>query len=331
VSRPAGGRVEINLGKLCNNRCVFCISGDLRDRKGPWMPIEEVKEELRHFYLRGCRSLGFLGGEPTVYPHILECVGYARSLGYSRISLCSNGTRLSDPGFCRSLVSAGMTRVTLSVHSHRQELEDLITGVPGNFARKLAAVSNLLALSREGLLPDKLSLNPVLSRRTLGEMGGYVLFYSGLGVRDIRFNYIWPPDEWEQGHPEARAWVPAYREAMPEILRILLLNEKRWGLRLSFGGVPRCALSLVVSPRLGRYLAAKYLDEASLDPPNEVSSPHDRGGRERFLWQERKRDVLKTMAPSCRSCRHFSGCEGIWRTYVRLYGFGEFKPLGEHP
>lgn len=326
IPRGTPRRLEINLGLLCNNRCVFCMSSKLRDAKSPWAPVGKVKDELAHFYGEGCRSVGFLGGEPTVYPHLLECVAFAKRLGYARIAICTNGTRLSDAAFCRRLVSEGVTRVTLSVHSHRAEIEDrLITRVPGNFARKLAAIRNLLALVREGHLRDNVSLNPVLSRKTCREMADYIVFFSGLGVRDIRFNYIWPEGDAEDD-PE---WIPAFRDAVPEIVRLLILNETRFRLRLTFGGVPPCTLRLAgISERLLEHLAGKYLDEASYDPATQVSRPGAGAeSSQRFVWQEEKRNVLKAMSPECGSCRHFSGCEGVWKTYVRLYGFEEFKPL----
>ncbi|MBI5630745.1 MAG: radical SAM protein [Elusimicrobia bacterium] len=318
--------VEINLGHLCNNRCAFCMSGRDRDLKGPWAEAERVVAELELFRKQGCDSVGFLGGEPTAYPRLEECVRAARRLGYRRVAICSNGTRLADAAFCRRLAQAGLTRATLSVHSRRAQIEDeRITKVPGNLARKIAAVENLAGLRREGLLPDGLALNPVLCRPNLEDMEGYVAFFSRKGVRDIRFNYIWPEGE-AKGDP---AWVPRLSEAAPRLARLILLNEARWGLHLSFGGVPRCVLGLSgLSPRLARGLAGKYLDEGARDEPNAVSLP-ERGAAalERFIWQENKRDRLKAKGPRCGSCRHFSACEGVWRTYAELYGFDELAPM----
>ena len=155
-------RVEIHLGTLCNNLCVFCMSSMNRDGHEPWAAPERVREELRHFRAEGCRSAGFLGGEPTVYPHIVESIAYAREIGYERISLCTNGTRLSDPAFCGALTEAGLTRVTLSVHSHRAEVEDgMITGVPGNLARKIAAT-----FASTGTNSKRSSLPPLISAST---------------------------------------------------------------------------------------------------------------------------------------------------------------------
>jgi len=319
-------RIEVHLGTRCNSRCVFCMSSINRDAKEPWAGLPRVKEELRHFYAEGCRAAGFLGGEPTVYPHIVDCVAYARKLGYAKIVICTNGMRLADPAFCRRLVEAGLTRVTVSVHSHEPEIEDrLIMRVPGALARKVRAVRNLVALRGRGLLPGDISLNPVLCRPTLGGLGGFVRFFAALGVGDVRFNYIWPHGE-VAADP---AWTPSYREAMPAVVRLLLVNEKKPLLRLSFGGIPKCALKLArVPPRLLEYLWSKYLDEGGFDPGNDVSMATKQGPlRDRFVWQQVKRDVLKTMGPDCGRCRHQKRCEGVWASYAALYGFTELVPL----
>jgi cyclic pyranopterin phosphate synthase len=322
-------RVEIHIGPLCNNKCVFCVSSQARDDRDPWARAETVKRELEHFRAQGCGAVGFLGGEPTVYPWIEECVAHAKKIGYERIALCTNGTRFSDADFCRRLVENGMSRVTISAHSHRPEVEDgMITLVPGNLEKKIAGIRNLMKLRAQGLLKDNVSLNPVLCRPTMKSMEEYLAFYCSLGIEDVRFNFIWP----EGAVGEDPAWVPRFSEAMPYILRAILRNEKRPGLHLTFGGVPKCALAGAgLSDRLREHIAEKYLDEATNDPDNDVSvvSGADPGLRPptRFVWQEMKRNMLKTRGEGCRDCRHYERCEGIWKTYVKLYGFDEFVPV----
>lgn len=319
-------RVEIKLGDLCNNRCPFCVSARLRDSKAPWTPLARVREELAAFRAKGCDAVGLLGGEPTVYPWIVEAVATAQELGYARIALCTNGTRLSDPDFCERLVSAGLTRVTVSLHSQRPEIEDgVMTRVPGNHARKLAGIRNMLAFCSRGLMRDGVSLNPVLNRHNLRGMREYLVFAKKLGVADVRFNYICP-DDLLRGW---REWVPSFREAAPEIVKAIVFNERRIGLRLTFGGMPRCALFWAgVTPRLAMTLADRYLDEATYDPDNDVSIPSASGGRgDRFVWQQRKKDVLKMRGPRCGECRHAAGCEGVWATYAEIYGLEELSPV----
>ncbi|MFA6316115.1 MAG: radical SAM protein [Elusimicrobiota bacterium] len=325
VPRTPPKRIEIHLGARCNNRCVFCMSADRRDKHEPWAGLERITAELEHFRRAGCTMVGFLGGEPTVHPHILEAVAHAKKLGYERIALCTNGTRLADKAFCLRLADAGVTRVTVSVHSHLAEVEDALTRVPGNHAKKVAGIRNLAALRRAGRFPDNISLNPVFSRRNMRTLKEFVLFFAGLGVDDVRFNFIWPHGE----VPADRTWIPSYREAMPHAVRLMLLAEKR-AVRshVTFGAVPKCMLRLAgVSGRLLDRLASRYLDEAVFDPSNEVSLANMEGRPEdRFSWQEVKRDVFKTMSPRCRECRFYGGCDGVWKSYAELYGLGELEP-----
>lgn len=313
--------LELNVGMACNNRCLFCMSAGVRPSERRWLPLEKAKAELRLFYERGCRSLGFLGGEPTAYPHLVEAVRFARELGYRRMALCTNGTRLADAAFVDRLVSAGVTRFGLSVHSHRPEVEAELTGLPGNLERKLAGLGHLLRWKALGRLPDNVSLNPVLNRRNMDDLESYLAFFGERGVDDVRFNFIWP-----QGRVERdRSVVPSYSEAMPQILRAMLRAELDPKVRLSFGGVPSCMLKRAgrgLSPGLLERLAERYLSEDG-DLPTQVSLR----GEDRFDWKRRRTRTLKTRAPACRLCRYRRSCEGVWGTYAALYGLGELSPV----
>ncbi|MBW2262673.1 MAG: radical SAM protein, partial [Deltaproteobacteria bacterium] len=110
--------LELNLGKLCNNRCIFCLDGSAPRESRKWVPARRAAGELERARQEGTTSLGLLGGEPTAHPEILEIVGMAKELGFQRIALTSNGLKLSNPGLSRALVEAGVTRFSLSVHAH---------------------------------------------------------------------------------------------------------------------------------------------------------------------------------------------------------------------
>lgn len=313
--------LELNVGLACNNRCLFCMSGDARAPERRWLPAEAAREELRRFRDLGCTSVGFLGGEPTAYPHIVEAVGWAKELGYRRVALCTNGMKLSDEAFVDALLNAGATRFTISLHSHLAEVEDKLTEVPGNFARKIKGLKTLLARKAAGRLHDNVSLNPVLNRRTYLDMAGYIEYFRGLGVDDIRFNYIWP----QARVTGDKSMIPSYREAMPQIARAVLLNERRWKMTISFGGVPPCMLrwsGLSMSPRAAAHFAERYFDESGVDLSTRVSANGDR-----FDWRERKRDRMKIHAPACSGCLWHQRCDGVWKTYADMWGFDEMVPV----
>ena len=315
--------VEINPGRLCNNKCIFCMSGEERDDHEPWADPARMKAEIKARFDAGARSLGFLGGEPTMYPHILECMAFARDLGYRRIALCTNGMRLADPKFLGQALEAGLSRVTMSLHSHIPEVEERLVGVPKILEKKLEALRALLEARGRGLLVHGVSLNPVLCRLNAPHMEAFARFFKAMGVDDIRFNFIWP----ESRVSNDKTVVPRFKDVVPHALRLILVNEKEIKIRLSFGGMPFCVLPPAVQKNWP--LLRRYFYEEGMDLPTEVSFlwPDKRGGVQRFNWHEKGRDVFRGKVEACGSCSLDPYCMGVYRSYLELYGPAEFSPV----
>ncbi len=315
--------VEINPGRLCNNKCVFCMSGEDRDDHEPWADPKRMFAEIEARFKEGARSLGFLGGEPSAYPHILDCMRLARDLGYRRIALCTNGTRLANEDFLKSCLDAGLTRVTMSLHSHISEIEERLVGVPKILDKKIQAIKNLVNVRAQGFLKDGVSLNPVLCRPNAPHMEGYVRFFKSLGINDIRFNFIWP----ESRVKNDKTVVPRFKDVIPSILGLILKNEKEIKLRISFGGIPYCVLPPSVYKNWN--LLRRYFYEEGMDLPTEVSFlwPDKKGGAQRFNWHEKGRDVFRGKVAACGKCHLNSFCMGIYRSYLELYSDSEIFPI----
>ncbi len=323
--------VEINVGKACNNRCVFCLDGLPSPDNRRYMPLDEMVAELTRWRRLGHRSVGFLGGEPTIYPHIVESIATARDLGYTRIAIASNVTRLVRPRFTDRLLTAGLTRVTVSMHGHTAALEDRLTRVPGVFDKKCTAIRYLLLRQRrDGLLRDGVSVNIVLNGwnyRALPKMLRF--FFEELGLVDVRTNFV-RPEGYAEGSHEL---TPRYRDVVPLLMRAVILNERHFHRTFTFGGVPVCVLPEAFrrNPSLMRRYVGEYRD---LDTDCSIRAEgHDdgisrvEGGRARFNWQDRKRLDLKGGLSACRSCSASDRCEGVWRNYVELYGDEEISAL----
>ncbi len=322
----AGPRnLELSLGKACNNRCIFCLDGNAKKEARRWVPLHRAHEELKRARSEGAVSVGLLGGEPTAHPRILEIVVMARELGFGRIALATNVLKLSDPVFCRELVTAGATRFSLSIHAARAEDEDYLSGRVGNFEKKLAGVANLLALRAEGLIPDNVSINAVLTRRVSGVMPAFMAFWKGRGIEDVRFNLI----RTDACPERAMELTPRLADLGPEILRTVATNQTRLHMELSFGDIPLCVYPWEILDNPG--LASKVVGEArDLDTWVAVfHAPKDEAmDAERFRWSSKKRSALKLQPREpCERCRMAAHCEGVWRSYLDLHGAGELSPL----
>lgn len=344
--------VEINIGKACNNRCVFCIDGLPKAEDRSYMPWPQMQAELERFHADGYRSVGFLGGEPTTYPKIVQSVGHAKALGFTRIAIATNATKLRREGFARRILEAGLTRVTVSMHGHTAELEDRLTRVPGNFEKKCTAIRLLRRLREEDptRLKDGLSVNIVLNGwnyRHLPRMMRF--FYEDLRVDDLRVNFIRP-----EGYADGDAdLTPRYRKVVPVLVKAIILAETHFRKVFTFGGVPLCVLppSLRSDARLlSRYMgefrdlstACSIRSEGGdvippgewVDPDSWVKGPKsstvrfdEAEGRARFNWQDRKRHDLKGHPRGCASCDLEPVCEGVWKGYLEIWGDREFRPV----
>jgi MoaA/NifB/PqqE/SkfB family radical SAM enzyme len=350
VERDPRKNVEINIGKACNNRCVFCIDGLPKREDRTYMDYEAMRTELERWYRDGHRSVGFLGGEPTTYPRIVESVAYARELGYSRIAIATNATKLRLHHFTDRILDAGLTRITISMHGHTPELEDRLTRVPGNFLKKVAAIQYLQAKRRQGFLKDGLSVNIVLNGWNAPHLPKMMqFFYRTMGLDDLRVNFIRP-----EGYAEGDAdLTPRFKAVMPVLLKAIILNEQHFKKVFTFGGIPFCAMppALRNNDDLLRRYMGEYRDLSTscsirseggdLIPPGETPDPtswikgpksstvqfDEAEGRARFNWQDRKKNDLKGQLEACRSCDFEPVCEGVWKGYLEIYGGTEFEAL----
>lgn len=344
--------VEINIGKACNNRCVFCIDGLPKREDRSYMPWPQMQAELKKWADEGYRSVGFLGGEPTTYPKICDSVAYARELGFTRVAIATNATKLRLQHFADRILDAGLTRVTISMHGHTAELEDRLTRVPGNFDKKCQAIRYLVQRRREDptILKDGLSVNIVLNGwnfRYLPKMMRF--FYEDMGVDDLRVNFIRP-----EGYAEGdRDLTPRYPKVVPVLIKAIVLAETHFRKVFTFGGFPMCVLPPAL--RNNHDLLSRYMGEyrdlstacsirsdgGDVIPPGKVpidgswvNQPKSsvvafdkNEERARFSWQDRKRHDLKGMPAACQRCDLSNVCEGVWKGYLEIWGEVDCKPI----
>ncbi|NMB75621.1 MAG: radical SAM protein [Myxococcales bacterium] len=320
---PTGDRrhLEINIGKLCNNACRFCSNGAVPPEERPWVPVETVLSEMERGARQGFGSVGFLGGEITVYPDALELVRRARALGFSRIAICTNGRRLANPRLVDEYLRAGVTRVALSIHSHLAAFEDELCGRPGAFAQKIRAIRNLARRARR--LSDGFSLNCCIHGHNVDHLSEMVRFFHRLGVRDIRLNSLRP----ENQAAADRTLVPPFSRVVERALSLIEENESRLRISLTFGDIPLClwpADFLADSARAGKYLGELRDYDAWVTVYRKSGSG---GEPDRFRWKDRRLEALKRYVPACRKCNARGVCEGPWIRYCQLYGDAEFHPV----
>ena len=111
-----GGWVEVT------DRCNISCPGCYRQRLEGDRPLSEVKEDIgKCMRVTNCDTMVIAGGEPLLYPEIVEVVRYTASLGMKPLIL-SNGLLMTrELGI--QLKNAGLKRIHFHVDS-RQDGED---------------------------------------------------------------------------------------------------------------------------------------------------------------------------------------------------------------
>jgi len=129
---------HLDLTWKCNEGCVHCY---LDHSVGDDMDTAEVKGVLDQLAAAGTMFLTLSGGEIMLRKDIFEIVAYARSLLFD-VRLKTNGILISERDADR-FAEMGVRQVNISIYSHRPEVHDAITRVPGSFARSIEAIRRL--------------------------------------------------------------------------------------------------------------------------------------------------------------------------------------------
>lgn len=283
------------------------------------VPYEKLVAELEARRAEGYDSVGFLGGDVSIHPRMLDVVARAKALGYADVQVITNAMVFADAARAAALVEAGVTRVNVSVHSHLPAVEDFLTQIPGGLARKLAALQNFGALHASGKLRAAVAINIVLNRQNCPTVAESCLFFAKkLGIRDIRINFVWP--EYSLGEFVDDIALK-YSDFVPHLRRMVAVSVSE-NIRLTFDTVPPCVFKMAF-PDNYRALLPRFLGE-QFDFIDRISVV---GTGDGFSWKERKRDELKYRARGCAECVFEGTCDGVWREYVELFGFRELKAI----
>ena len=119
----------------CNERCVHCYLD--HDDHGE-MTTAEIKSVLDQLADAGVFFLTFSGGEVFLRRDFLELVAYARRLLFN-VKVKTNAAMIREPE-ARRLRELGIENIQISVYSHRPEVHDAITKLPGSLNRTIKAI-----------------------------------------------------------------------------------------------------------------------------------------------------------------------------------------------
>lgn len=236
------------------------------------------------------------GGEPLLERRLELLAATARRAGSKNVMLFTNGLLLTQERL-GSLLAAGVNGFNFNLPSHRAVTHDALTGVNGRFPGKLAIIKKTIELAP----PGSVVLTFVVTARNFREMPAYVRFVAKelRGVFYISFNFIKI-----KGRVKKNLGLVPGIAAAAASLRAALRAAQVEGLRVITDGFPLCLL--------------KGFEFTSID-------------LQKALRASRLYSGEKAKGKPCESCSLSSLCWGPREDYLRLRGWGEFRPLSKNP
>jgi uncharacterized radical SAM superfamily Fe-S cluster-containing enzyme len=155
IRHGRGAVLTVDLTNRCNMMCDPCFMdanqvGFVHELA--WKEIQQILDDAADVRPRRQMSIQFSGGEPTLSPHFLDAIRYARQKGYFAVQCATNGLRFAEePGFARKAKEAGLRMaylqfdgVTNQANSHRK--------ISNLYDVKLRAIEELAAAGIDVIL-----------------------------------------------------------------------------------------------------------------------------------------------------------------------------------
>ncbi len=143
-----GAVLTVDLTNRCNMMCDPCFMdanqvGFVHELE--WPEVQRILDDSLGIQPRRQMSVQFSGGEPTLSPHFLRAISYAKEVGYFCVQCATNGIRFAqDPALAREAKNAGLRIAYLQFDGVGEEA-NAHRKVGNLFDVKLRAIENLHA------------------------------------------------------------------------------------------------------------------------------------------------------------------------------------------
>jgi sulfatase maturation enzyme AslB (radical SAM superfamily) len=169
-------RCELILTDRCNFKCLYC-RGIKKELQGD-LTFNQAKEIIDKWVSGNLHHIRFSGGEPTLWPDLLELVAYTRYFScFENIALSTNGS--ASLSFYKALCREGVTDFSISLDACCSKTADIMSGVNSHFDHICMIIKELSKLTY-------VTVGIVLDEQNTSELKSIIKYADELGVSDIR-------------------------------------------------------------------------------------------------------------------------------------------------
>ncbi len=333
-------RVKIVTGFHCNANCPFCY---YRNRiREPHRPKEAIINDLKFAKRHGIEDIDFSGGEPTTHPDLCELISIAKKIGFKNICIITNGLKLKE-SYYKSLFDAGLNETLFSIQGDKDNIHDYCVGVKGAFLAILRAIE---IAKNMGI---KIRTNTVVFKYNyleLERLTERIVPFEPMQVNFITIN------DWRFARKSSIQLMCKYSEMSSYLkgaCKILMENNVK---NLNIRYMPFCMMlgyeQYVCNHGQVKYDPFEWLPHVRVRLETNINFLVYLAmlmfgfffGKTLFhLSKVKKGDILDQSIveairaynyckpKSCRNCRYDLICDGVEKSYAKIFGFKELKSV----
>jgi radical SAM protein with 4Fe4S-binding SPASM domain len=157
------------------------LSGDKQPSLMQWKTMLQEAAGL------GLRNLHISGGEPTLYPHLIDLIIAGKKLGL-RIRINSNGSMITE-AFAQRLLEAGLDEICISLYSHEPAPHNRFRK-SSNLWQKATRAVQIFSELRKSHPNFFLGTMSVILRENYHCLDSLIRFHHRLGSQQIGLSYL---------------------------------------------------------------------------------------------------------------------------------------------
>lgn len=310
LNAAAAELVEIQLGHMCNNRCVFCSSGQATEL-GQALPMDlrPVLEGLERAKRQRARKVTFLGGEPTLQRAFIPALRRATDLGFEEIEIFTNGVKAARRSFVDEVAAIGRFSWRFSIQGGNEAAHDEAVVKPGAFRRICRAMENVR------MHRHRITANACINERSYRSLPDYVELVQRYGIEQLHIDVVRPSSAGQRTDEYLGEIMPRHVDMAPYFDQMLSAFEA-WDptFDVNVGNYPYCLL-----PQWAHRIHHGGLETLTL------ASDLDNDLTEKDKYAAQHSDKLH--GPRCHACAFETSCSGVFDAYARIHGTEELRPV----
>ncbi|MBF0503859.1 MAG: radical SAM protein [Candidatus Omnitrophica bacterium] len=151
------------------------------------LSFQEWEKVLSEAALLGVKNFTISGGEPTLYPHLVDLVKLGHGLGW-QVNINSNGSMIKEK-LAHELLDAGLNSIHISIYSSTSQIHDTIRNRAGLHAKAVEAVKIFARLAKQNK-QFTLKTQTIISKDNYKDFADILKLHYRLGANASAVSYL---------------------------------------------------------------------------------------------------------------------------------------------